>query len=140
MLENRPIVAITIGYIIGIIMGLYCKISIVFLYLIFILIYIIFKKPHVNKFKLISIRRYFRYIKLIFTKNVFIIILISAIISNSITIYKNSIIEDFQNKNNGKEVQLKAKVISNSTIKKYNQIYIVKVKNKNFYLMIIKIF
>ena len=134
MLENRPIVAITIGYIIGIIMGLYCKISIVFLYLIFILFYNLFKKPHVNKFKLISIRRYFRYIKLIFTKNVFIIILISSVISNSITIYQNSIIEDFQNKNNGKEVHLKAKVISNSTIKKYNQIYIVKVNNKNFYL------
>ena len=138
MLENRPIVAITIGYIIGIIMGLYCKISIVFLYLIFILFYNLFKKPHVNKFKLISIRRYFRYIKLIFTKNVFIIILISSVISNSITIYQNSIIEDFQNKNNGKEVHLKAKVISNSTIKKYNQIYIVKVKNKNFYLRVNK--
>ena len=44
MIEKRPIVAITIGYIIGIIMGLYCKISIVFLYLILFFIYLILKK------------------------------------------------------------------------------------------------
>ena len=29
MLENRPVVVITIGYTIGIIMGLYCKIIII---------------------------------------------------------------------------------------------------------------
>ena len=75
MLENRPIVAITIGYIIGIILGLYCKISIALLYLFCFIIYSLFKKPHSKKFKLVSLKRYFRYVKLIITKKVFIIII-----------------------------------------------------------------
>ena len=90
MLENRPIVAITIGYILGIIMGLYCKISIVFLYPFFLFIYLISNKLHKKQFKLVSIKRYSRYLKIIFTKNVCIIVLISAFISNSIIIYKNN--------------------------------------------------
>ena len=43
MLDKRPIVNIMIGYIIGIIMGLYCKISIVFLYIIILFVYLIIK-------------------------------------------------------------------------------------------------
>ena len=132
MLENRPIVAITIGYILGIIMGLYCKISIVFLYLFFLILYSVSNKLHKKQFKLVSIKRYSRYLKIIFTKNVCIIVLIAAFISNSIIIYKNNKIDEFLNCFNNKEIQINAKVISNGKIKKYNKRYIIKCKEKKF--------
>ena len=134
MLENRLIVVITIGYIIGIIMGLYCKISIVFLYLCFFIIYLLFKKPNSKKFKLISFRRYFRYIKIFFTKKVFIIFFISSIISNTITIYQNNKINVYLERHNGQEIQIKARVISNAKIKKYSKTFIIKSGNKKLYL------
>ena len=134
MIENRPIVAITIGYVLGIIMGLYCKISIVFLYPFFLFIYLISNKLHKKQFKLVSIKRYSRYLKIIFTKNVCIIVLISAFISNSIIIYKNNKFDRFINSFNNKEIQFNAKVISNKKIKKYNKKYIIKCKEKKFYI------
>ena len=138
MLEKIPIVVITIGYIIGIIMGLYCKISIVFLYLCFFIIYLLFRKPNSKKFKLISFRRYFRYIKIFFTRKVFVILLISSIISNTITIYQNNKINVFLERYNGQEIQVKARVISNAKIKKYNKMFIIKSGKKNFYLNVKK--
>ena len=111
MLENRQIVALTVGYIIGIIMGLYCKISIVFLYLMVFLIYQLFKNPHAKKFKLISFRRYFRYVKIVITKKVFILILMFSIISNTITLYKNSSYDKIQNNLDGKEIQDRKSVV-----------------------------
>ena len=137
MLENRPIVAITIGYLIGIIMGLYFNYSIVLLYLPFYL-YLILKKPPIKKFKLISIKRYFRYVKIFLNKKVFIIIVISSIISNSIVLYENKQFEKFTNSLNKQEIQLKAKVISNEKINQFNKIYIVNSKNKRFYLKVNK--
>ena len=150
MLKNRPIVAVTMGYIIGIIMGLYCKISIVFLYIIVFFIHkIIFtiysnrKKPHTNKFKLISFRRYFRYIKIVITKKVFIIILISALFSNTVTLYKNNQYEAIQDRFNNKEIQIEAIIKSNTIKKKYKDIYKSKIitrkyKNQYVYLNISK--
>ena len=79
-----------IGYIIGIIWGLYFKISIVPFYIILIAIYIIIRLPYQKKkFKIFSIKRYFRYIKLIFKINIIIIIIISSFISNSIIKVQN---------------------------------------------------
>lgn len=123
MIENRPIVAIAIGYIIGIIMGLYCKISIAFLYLIVFFIYLLLKKPQRNKFKLISFKRYFRYVKIVLTKKVLILIIISSIFSNSITILKNNQYENVQNKFDKKEVYIEAIVKSNVKKNKYRNLY-----------------
>ena len=68
--KNRPIVVATLGYIIGIIWGLYLKINIVFFYaliLIFLTITnLLRKQSHKTKFKFISIRKILRYINLIF--------------------------------------------------------------------------
>lgn len=139
MLENRPIVVIAIGYIIGIIIGLYFKFSIVLLYFIIFFIYSILKKPNIKKFKLISAKRYFRYIKIIVSKNVFIILIISSIISNSIVLVKNKEYFTIQNLYNDLDVDLQGVVISNSKENKYSNNYkikILKVKNidsKNFY-------
>lgn len=138
MLENRPIVAIAIGYIIGIIMGLYLKKSIVLLYFLCFIIYLIFKKPPTKTFKLISYRRYFRYVKLFLTKKVILIILVSSIISNSITLYKNAQYNSFENKMDRQEIQINAKVISNGNVKKYKKVYLVKYQNKKFYINVSK--
>ena len=88
---NRPIFIIVIGYIIGIIWGLYLQRSIVPFYFILLMIYIIIKLPYrKKKFKIFSIKRYFRYIKLIFKLNIILTIIISSLISNIIIKYKNS--------------------------------------------------
>ena len=68
---NRPILVIAIGYIIGIIWGIYLKISILPFYFLLISIYIIINlKYKKKKFKILSIKRYFRYIQLIFKLNI----------------------------------------------------------------------
>ena len=138
MLEKRPIVAITIGYIIGIILGLYCKISIAFLYLLFFIIYLLVKKPHIKKFKLISLKRYFRYIKLLITKRVLFLIISFSIISNTVTLYQNYKFQKTIENLSGKQIQTKGIIISNKKNKKYSDIYIIKIQNEKYYLNIKK--
>ncbi len=129
MLENRPIVSITVGYMLGIIMGLYCKISIVFLYLVILIIYPRTTKK--SKFKLVSIKRYSRYLKIILTKKVLIMIVISSIISNSIVLYQNYKYENLYSKFNQKEVFIRAKIVSNVKEKDYKDVYKIKVNELN---------
>ena len=131
MLENRPIVVIAFGYILGIIMGLYCKFSIVPFYLLIILIYLICRKPYTKKFKLISVKRYYRYVKLIFTSKVIIIIIVSSILSNSITIYKSKQYELIWDRFDNIEITVKGKVISNLEEKQYKNIYTIKIEEIN---------
>lgn len=138
MLENRPIVAITIGYIIGIILGLYCKISIVLLYVFCFIIYLALIKPHTKKFKLISIRRYFRYIKILITKKVLFLIILISIISNTITFYQNYKFQKTMENLSGKQIQSEGIIISNKKEKKYRDIYLIKIQNKKYYLNIKK--
>lgn len=95
---KRPIVIVAIGYLIGIIMGLYLKISIVFLYALLLPIVLIIKfiKAFIRKkkakesfkFNMFYIPRYFRYLKLILNFKVLILIVIVSIISNSIILVK----------------------------------------------------
>lgn len=129
MLENRLITTIAIGYIIGIIIGLYCKISVVFLYLKLVALYIILKRPTDKKFKLISASRYKRYLKIIFTKKVITIIIISSIISNSIILLQNNKIKKMYS--NLEKVDVVATIVSNPIQKQYKTIYKVKVENIN---------
>ena len=79
---KRPILIATIGYIIGIIVGLYLKISIVLFYIPIAVIYFLIKKNknENKKLKLFSIKRYLRYIKIYINSNVLLIIIISSII------------------------------------------------------------
>ena len=125
---NRPIFIIVIGYIIGIIWGLYCKMSIVSLYFFLLIIYIIINKSYQRrKFKIFSIKRYFRYIKLFFKVKVILLIIISSMISNIVVKYQN-----YQYETKFKEVQdlkVQAMVISNVTEKEYYNRYKVKVCN-----------
>lgn len=132
---NRPIFILVIGYIIGIIWGLYCKMSIVSLYFFLVIIYIIINKSYKRrKFKIFSIKRYFRYIKLFFKVKVILLIIISSIISNIVIKYQN-----YQYENKFKEVQeleAQAIVISNVSEKEYYNRYKVKVCNENIRLYI----
>ena len=134
MLENRPIVAITFGYIIGIITGLYCKISIVFLYFIFYVLYIICKRPKEPQFKLISLKRYSRYFKIIITKKVIKIILVTSIISNFVILLGNYNYSKVYNNYNNKEILIKGEIVSNVSTKKYRNVYKLKILSQEKYL------
>ena len=125
---NRLIFVITIGYIIGILWGLYFKISIVFLYLIFFIIYIFSRK-----FK----HTFFRYLKLIIKLNIFITIIISSFISFIVVKKMNNKFETLYQ--NMTDIKLEVQVIGNKKEKQYYNRYKVKVltkKYKNTYLYI----
>lgn len=125
---NRPIFIITIGYIIGILWGLYLKISIVFLYLILFTIYILSR---------ISKKAFFHYLKILIKFNILIIIIISSLISSIIIKKMNYKFENLYK--DVKELELEVQVVSNKTEKEYYNRYKVKVltqKYKNTYLYI----
>ncbi len=135
---NRPIFIIVIGYIIGIIWGLYLQISIVHFYFFLLTIYIIIKLPyHKKKFRIFSIKRYFRYIKLIFKLNIIFTIIISSLISNIIIRYKDNKYDNLYKGIEGLETT--GIVVSNKIEKEYYNRYKIKViegKFKNTYLYI----
>lgn len=130
---NRPIFIIVIGYIIGIIWGLYFKISIAILYVFFALLYIIINLQYNKKrFKILSIKRYFRYIKLFFKINVIIIIIISSFISNNIVKFNN---QKYSNLYADKEeIQETGIIVSDKEENEYSDRYKIKMKNVYFYL------
>ncbi len=122
-------------------MGLYKNISIVPLYIFMAIIYFIyeklnsFKKKNL-KFKLLSFKRYFRYIKLVISKNVLITIIISSVISNTIVIIQNN---RYENKyKDGEPIFVKAIVISNVQEKEYSNMYKIKLL-KNGYKFYLKL-
>lgn len=90
MLETRKVLTAVIGYILGILMGLYCKISIVPFYIFAFLIYLVIGNKGNKNFKLFSFKRYFRYVKIVFNKNVIKIIIIFSVISNTIVLFQNN--------------------------------------------------
>lgn len=121
---QKPILIVTLGYIIGIIMGLYCKISIALFYIIPIFIYLILKQHT-------EIARYINILKL---QNIIIIMSISAIISNTIVIKLNN---NYNKKyQNIKKDNFIATIVSDKHEKQYGVQYKVKVKsignNKTF--------
>ena len=131
---KRPILVAIIGYIIGIIMGLYCKSSIVFLYILIFLIIAITKKikkqfKHNKKFKFFSISRYLRYLKLIFNKKIIIIIFLFSVISNFIIILKNQKFETLYN--NIQDVKAIGIIVSSKEEKDYKDVYKMKVISVN---------
>ena len=125
-------------------MGLYFKISIVFLYIpIIVIIYLIKmgKKNKKKKLKILNPKRYFRYFKLFINKQALIIIIIFSIISNSIVIYKN--IEYEKSFKDEENLEVTAIVLSQKEEKDYNYTYKIKLlkgknKNKCLYLKIDK--
>lgn len=108
-------------------MGLYCKISIVPFFLVLKLLYFIVKRETKRKFKLISFKRYFRYIKIIFNKKVLKTIIVFSIISNSIVLYQSSRYENLYKGADGEVIKITGIVLG-----KANDNYILKVLNKKY--------
>ena len=131
-MTKRPILVALIGYIIGIIEGLYLQISIVPIYILIVVINLIIKKYYKRKnksLKIFSIQRYLRYLKIVLNQKVISIILISSIISNSIILIQNkrykTLYKDIQ------EVEIVGTIISNKKEKEYKDIYNIKVEELN---------
>lgn len=119
-------------------MGLYFNFSIVLLYIPITVIYLIYKtctKGQNSKFKLISFRRYSRYLKLIFNSKVIFFFIIISIISNTIVLYQN---KKYDNLYQEGELTKVAIVVSNKVEKEYQNQYKIKIiennKYKNTYL------
>ena len=126
---NRPIFIILIGYIIGILWGLYLKISIVFFYIFLLILYYI---SNISKFKK---KKFFHYIKILIKFNVLLLIIISSLISNIIIKFQT---QKYQNLYyDGEELKIQVEIIDNKKEKQYYNRYKIKVlssKYKNTYL------
>ena len=137
---KRPIVVAIIGYIIGIIVGLYLQISIAPFCILIIVTDIIYKqflknKRKHQKLKLFSIKRYFRYVKIFINSKVILLIVITSLISNTLILIKNQRYEKMYTLLSSKEnIKLTGIVISNKEEKQYYNKYKIeaKIQNKNF--------
>ena len=132
---KRSILIAVIGYIIGIIVGLYFKISIVPFYIPVIATYFIYKffnKQKTKKFQLLSIKRYLRYIKIYLNSKVIMLLIISSIITNTIVIFQNKNYEKIYNNLSTKEnLNLTGIIISEKQEKQYYNKYKIKVNYNN---------
>ena len=129
---KRPVLIALNGYILGIVGGLYWKTSIIFFYLICIIIYLIKRKIYKKKkrkFKLITFKRYSRYLKIFFNRKTILIIIVSSIISNSVVIFQNQKYDNLYK--NIKEVEIIGTVVSEVKEKQYKDIYKIKVEILN---------
>ena len=137
---KRPIVVAIIGYIIGIIVGLYLQISIAPFCILIIVTDIIYKqflknKRKHQKLKLFSIKRYFRYVKIFINSKVILLIVITSLISNTLILIQNQKYEKMYTLLSSKEnIKLTGIVISNKEEKQYYNKYKIeaKIQNKNF--------
>ena len=124
----------------GILIGLYFKFSIAFLYILIVIIYYALKtmrNKNKRSFKLFSIIRYARYLKLYISKISLFIFIISSIISNTITLYLNNKYEtSFENE---KTYELIGVVTSSEKKEKeYYDQYKIKLDNKELYIKLDK--
>ncbi len=137
-MKKRPILIAVIGYIIGILWGLYLKNSIVPFYILTIAIYFIYKsflKNNQKQFKLLSFKHYSKYLKLMVNKTAILILISFSIISNIIVLNQNSIYENSYQ--DGQNVKIEGIVISQKIEKSYCNLYKIKVlNNKNFNMYI----
>ena len=135
---KRPFLVVIIGYIIGILWGLYFKISITLFYFPIIAIYIFLKsnKKKEHSLKMFSFKRYFRYVKLFFSIKVIFIICFSSIISNSIILFLNyKYATKFQNE---QQISGEMVVIGSKEEKEYKTYYKVKFRGVYLYLVLDK--
>ena len=135
---ERPILVAIIGYILGIIVGLYLHISIAPFCIILIAMYMIYKNTNYkknqrnNKLKMFSIKRYFRYLKIFINVKVIALVLISAMVSNTIVLLQNQRYKKIYNELSEKEnITMVGKVIGNKEEKQYYNKYKIETKLQN---------
>ena len=132
----RPILTATIGYLTGIILGLYFENSIVlFCILIAVFISIFFFLKLNFKF----LRRYSRYIKLIINFKVIIIILIFSLIGYTYTKKLNDKYnETYEQLEEQETIDTMGIITSNKIEKEYQNVYEIKIEGKKFYCYVNK--
>ena len=134
-MKERPILIAVIGYMIGILLGLYFNFSVALLYIFIAAIYFILKTfLSKNKWNILSPRRYFRYIKIFFNRKSIYLIIIISIISNLIVNFQNEKYENVYK--DGEELTLIAIVDSNKEEKEYKDTYKIKTENKDANLIL----
>lgn len=114
---QRPILVITLGYIIGIIWGVYLKTTILPILILYPIYLIIYKKT-----KNIYIKKYLK-------KSVILILIISSIISNTITLNLNNKYNNLYS--NLENINLTGTIVSSKKEKDYKDIYKIKVEKIN---------
>ena len=92
------------------------------------------KNRHEKKknFKLFSYSRHSRYLKIIFTKNVIVLIIISSIISNSIVLIQNNKYEKIYKNSEGREIKINGKIVE--ILNEKYKVKIISKKNKSIYI------
>ncbi len=134
-MKERPILIAVIGYMIGILWGLYFNFSVALLYIFIAAIYLILKTfLSKNKWNILSPRRYFRYIKIFFNRKSIYLIIIISIISNLIVNFQNEKYENVYK--DGEELTLIAIVDSNKEEKEYKDTYKIKTEYKDTNLIL----
>lgn len=140
-MKERPILVAVIGYMIGILWGLYFNFSIVLYYILILAIYYIvnkFLKFHKKReFKLLSFSRYSRYLKLVVNSKVIFILMISSILSNGIVLFQNNQYDNlYQDSEN---IQITGIVVSQKIEKQYYDLYQVKLLDSKPFRLYIQV-
>lgn len=121
---KRPILIMVFGYIVGIVIGLYCKISVALFYPLVLLIPFIFKILS-KKFKTC----FNKYSRVLIDKKLICVFVVTSIISNTVVLYLNSKYEKiYQIEGKGKFTAI---VISEPVKKDYYTKYKIKVQNSS---------
>ena len=142
-MKQRPILVAVIGYIIGILWGLYFTFSIVLCYILMLTTYYFYQKflksQRIHGFKLLSFHRYKRYIKLMMDSKTIFILIIVSIISNLIVLYQNDRYNyTYQD---GEEVEITGIIVSQKMEKKFYNLYqvkLLKAEHINLYIQVNK--
>lgn len=124
---NRPILIILLGYILGIIIGLYCKISIAIFIIPIIIYYLVIN--FIYKKSIIQNQKLKHYFYIFNVKKVIYIFLISILISNTIVLVLNNRYEILFK--NIEETDYIAIVVGEPTIKQYSVRYKIKIESIN---------
>ncbi len=137
-MKERPVLVALIGYIIGILWGLYFSFSIVLFYILIGATYYFYNKvlktKRKQKFKLLSFKRYSRYLKLMFNIQTIFILVSFSILSHTIILFQNRKEENLYLE--GQKISMIGIVISQKLEKQYYDCYQVKVLEKHFNLWI----
>ena len=128
---NRPILIITLGFLIGIILGLYLNMAL-FLFLILIFLTIIAKAMPSK-----SANNYIRILNVFVKNNIILLLLISSFLSSIYLVYCNKKYEEMYN--NYKATEIIATVVSNKKESEYKISYIIELEHYNGIKLILRI-
>lgn len=128
---KRPILIITLGVLIGIILGLYLNIA-PFIFLTLIFFYLLIKVVTLK-----SSKNYIRILKVFLKNNMILLVLITAFLSSMYIIYCNKKFDRVYSNFNKKEII--ATVVSNVKESEYKNSYTIELKNNKGIKLILRV-